>query len=179
MTKKKDGITPRASTHTTPLPRDISPRPTDEAKTEPQPTHFFATSPPEVSKGTTENESTSGGVEINSPIPSIPGVKEVYHVGLIDFLSRYYLAKKTAHLFKSVLWEDQMLSTVPPDFYANRFKEYLPTIFPTTGFSTASTPRGGEKPSGTSGSRKGIPKSLTDVELRQATTDLTSPPSSL
>jgi len=170
---------------------DISPRPTDEPKSDSQPSHFFSSSP-DGSKGTAENETTNA--EINAAIPSIPYVKEVYQVGLIDFLSRYYLAKKTAHLFKSVLWEDQMLSTVPPEFYANRFKEYLPTIFPdfTKGLppldgpplSLPTTPRGNDvlgKPSGRNGlntsgtsGKKGIPRSLTDNLDTRQTTDLTS-----
>jgi len=122
--KKKEGVTPRSQALS---PRgDLSPRTPDESKTESS--HFFSSPSSPEAKGTAEQETPN--IEINVAVPSIPHVKEVYHVGLIDFLSRYYLAKKTAHFFKSALWEDQMLSTVPPEFYANRFKEYLPTIFP-------------------------------------------------
>lgn len=54
--------------------------------------------------------------------------KEVYFVGIIDFLSRYFLKKKIANRMKRFLWTPAQLSTVPPPFYLQRFKEYIPTI---------------------------------------------------
>lgn len=53
---------------------------------------------------------------------------EVYFIGIIDFLSRYFLKKKTANFFKNFLWNDETLSTVPPKYYCDRWKNYLPTV---------------------------------------------------
>lgn len=53
---------------------------------------------------------------------------EIYFFGIIDFLSRYYIKKKTANFFKKFLWEEQTLSTVPPATYCERFCNYVPSI---------------------------------------------------
>lgn len=39
---------------------------------------------------------------------------EIYFVALIDFLSRYFVKKKIANFFKTKLWDEDTLSTVPP-----------------------------------------------------------------
>ncbi len=64
-------------------------------------------------------------------VPAPEGLPELYSVGIIDFLSRYQTwKKKTAHFFKSFLWNDEELSTVNSAFYAKRFDAYLDVIFP-------------------------------------------------
>ena len=78
--------------------------------------------------------------------------KEVYFVGIIDFLSRsvpapllwflsppdcrpgmihrrYHWKKKIANAFKSIKWSQDQLSTVNPEFYFKRFTNYLPSVF--------------------------------------------------
>jgi len=55
-------------------------------------------------------------------------IPEVYFVAIIDILSRYGVRKKLAHLLKSALWTDAALSTVPADYYAERYFDYVKTI---------------------------------------------------
>jgi hypothetical protein len=67
-------------------------------------------------------------IEANGGIVSKDG-KEIFFIGIIDFLSRYgTLAKKGAHFFKRFLWTNAELSTVNAKYYADRFDNYLPTI---------------------------------------------------
>lgn len=53
---------------------------------------------------------------------------ETYFIGVIDFLSRYERKKKIANCCKSFLWEQSMLSTVPPIFYRDRWVGYLDKV---------------------------------------------------
>lgn len=66
-------------------------------------------------------------------IPSHHNAKqpEIYFFGIIDFLSRYYIKKKSAHFLKSFRWTDATLSTVPPGYYCDRWAAYLPTVIKT------------------------------------------------
>jgi len=57
------------------------------------------------------------------------GRDETYLVGVIDFLAVYSKRKKSAHLFKRVRWESRQLSTVPPEYYAERFFDFCEQIF--------------------------------------------------
>jgi len=69
------------------------------------------------------------GQPANIQIPSAKVHHSSFNVGIVDFLSRYGIAKATAHFFKSMIWKDETLSTVPAPYYAKRFTDYLPTIF--------------------------------------------------
>jgi len=64
---------------------------------------------------------------------------EILFLGIIDNLTSYTLAKQTANLFKRSLWEQEMLSTVPPSFYGDRFYKYLTTILLGDGTSEGRT----------------------------------------
>eukprot|EP00123_Amoebidium_parasiticum_P013297 comp21883_c0_seq1/m.31324 comp21883_c0_seq1/g.31324 ORF comp21883_c0_seq1/g.31324 comp21883_c0_seq1/m.31324 type:complete len:627 (-) comp21883_c0_seq1:472-2352(-) len=61
--------------------------------------------------------------------PSRADKKELYHVGFIDCLTSYGLKKKTAHMFKTALWNPDTLSTIDATSYAERIKKYLFEIF--------------------------------------------------
>jgi len=50
---------------------------------------------------------------------------EILFLGIIDNLTNYTVSKQMATLFKSALWEADTLSTVPSDFYGDRFFQYL------------------------------------------------------
>ncbi|KAL6047260.1 Moesin/ezrin/radixin 1 [Balamuthia mandrillaris] len=63
-------------------------------------------------------------------IPSDPETQEVYFIGIIDPLSRYGVRKQLAHFLKRSLWTDETLSTVPANYYAERYLDYMPLIFP-------------------------------------------------
>eukprot|EP00010_Vexillifera_abyssalis_P004307 CAMPEP_0201561058 /NCGR_PEP_ID=MMETSP0173_2-20130828/78594_1 /ASSEMBLY_ACC=CAM_ASM_000268 /TAXON_ID=218659 /ORGANISM="Vexillifera sp., Strain DIVA3 564/2" /LENGTH=766 /DNA_ID=CAMNT_0047975533 /DNA_START=98 /DNA_END=2398 /DNA_ORIENTATION=- len=54
---------------------------------------------------------------------------ESYFISVIDFLSRYNLAKMGAHFFKTFLWNKETLSTVPADFYADRWMAFMQQCF--------------------------------------------------
>nr|CAJ2481441.1 unnamed protein product [Leishmania braziliensis] len=56
--------------------------------------------------------------------------QEIYYVGIIDVLTAYTIKKKGANFFKSFLWEQNMLSTIPPDYYARRLTSFTELIFP-------------------------------------------------
>ena len=50
---------------------------------------------------------------------------ETFLVGIIDFLSPYALRKKSAHFFQRMVWDGDMLSLVPADYYKRRFNFFL------------------------------------------------------
>ncbi|CAC9548743.1 phosphatidylinositol-4-phosphate 5-kinase-like protein [Leishmania infantum JPCM5] len=56
--------------------------------------------------------------------------QEVYYIGVIDVLTTYTLKKKGANFFKSLLWKQKTLSTIPPDRYAHRITSFTELIFP-------------------------------------------------
>ncbi|CBZ25877.1 phosphatidylinositol-4-phosphate 5-kinase-like protein [Leishmania mexicana MHOM/GT/2001/U1103] len=56
--------------------------------------------------------------------------QEVYYIGIIDVLTTYTLKKRSANFFKSLLWEQKTLSTIPPDRYARRITSFTGLIFP-------------------------------------------------
>ena len=60
----------------------------------------------------------------NYVVPSFDG-SEAFLLGIIDFLSTYEVKKKSAHFFKSFLWEGETLSTVPSSYYAERLNFFL------------------------------------------------------
>ena len=55
--------------------------------------------------------------------------EEEFYVGIIDTLSSYNLKKKIAHLFKSLIWRKECLSTIPPKDYCERIIAYSEQIF--------------------------------------------------
>ncbi|KAG5488431.1 hypothetical protein JIQ42_00036 [Leishmania sp. Namibia] len=56
--------------------------------------------------------------------------QEIYYVGIIDMLTTYTVKKKSANFFKSFLWKQKTLSTIPPDRYARRITAFTQFIFP-------------------------------------------------
>ncbi|KAK7197227.1 phosphatidylinositol-4-phosphate 5-kinase-like protein [Novymonas esmeraldas] len=56
--------------------------------------------------------------------------QEIYYIGIIDMLTTYTIKKKSANFFKSFLWEQDTLSTVPPSRYAQRITSFTKLIFP-------------------------------------------------
>eukprot|EP01134_Creolimax_fragrantissima_P003926 CFRG3926T1 len=57
------------------------------------------------------------------------GGHEVYCIGFIDCLTRYNWKKKTAHAFKTRLWNADTLSTINATRYAERIRTYLMELF--------------------------------------------------
>lgn len=56
--------------------------------------------------------------------------KEIYYMGIIDVLSYYSTTRKAAHAAKTMKHGvGAEISTVKPQFYASRFKEFISTIF--------------------------------------------------
>lgn len=56
--------------------------------------------------------------------------QEIYYIGIIDMLTSYSAKKKTANFFKSFLWEQDTLSTIPPKRYGRRLTSFTKLIFP-------------------------------------------------
>ena len=56
--------------------------------------------------------------------------KEVYFVGIIDYLTVYGKRKTAETLIRSTILQQQRdkISTVPPPEYAERFRRYISTI---------------------------------------------------
>lgn len=67
-------------------------------------------------------------VGLGFPSTAVVREKEVYFFGIIDFLSRYLTKKKCAHFWKTFLWPEDTLSTIPEDLYCDRFVKYLSTV---------------------------------------------------
>ncbi|KAG5489914.1 hypothetical protein JKF63_00031 [Porcisia hertigi] len=59
--------------------------------------------------------------------------QEVYYIGIIDTLTAYTLKKRTANFFKSFLWKQKSLSTIPPGRYARRITSFTQIMFPDIG----------------------------------------------
>ena len=55
--------------------------------------------------------------------------EERYMIGIIDILAKYNGRKKVSHAMKSVVWTPAELSTVPADFYGERFLSFLKQHF--------------------------------------------------
>jgi len=62
-------------------------------------------------------------------IPSLDH-SELLIIGVIDALTFYNGKKKSANFFKTVLWTEETLSTVPPKVYKKRISEFTNIIFP-------------------------------------------------
>lgn len=56
--------------------------------------------------------------------------QEIYYIGIIDMLTTYSAKKKAANFFKSFLWEQDTLSTIPPKQYRRRIISFTKLIFP-------------------------------------------------
>nr|CCC93634.1 putative phosphatidylinositol-4-phosphate 5-kinase [Trypanosoma congolense IL3000] len=56
--------------------------------------------------------------------------QEIYYIGIIDMLTTYTFKKKVAKFFKSFLWKEETLSTLPPSDYYKRIVHYTKIIFP-------------------------------------------------
>lgn len=61
-------------------------------------------------------------------IQSLKG-HETYYIGIIDMLTVYNMKKKTANFFKTFLWTEATLSTIPPEDYEERIEKYAKRIF--------------------------------------------------
>ena len=50
---------------------------------------------------------------------------ELYCFGIIDIMTPYNTAKKIEHLWKSIKYDKNKISATNPDFYAERFLQFL------------------------------------------------------
>ena len=55
---------------------------------------------------------------------------ETYYIGIIDMLTEYTWKKMSANFFKSFLWREGTLSTIPPKKYCTRIEKFASRIFP-------------------------------------------------
>lgn len=69
------------------------------------------------------------------------GHKEVFFIGIIDFLSRYGAKKIAAHFIKSFVWSFDQLSTIDAQSYSQRYISYFPTIFEDNAAAVESDPK--------------------------------------
>jgi len=53
------------------------------------------------------------------------GTRESYYFGIIDCLTDYNLKKKMANAWKRLKFAQSTLSTVHPDYYAERFLKFM------------------------------------------------------
>ena len=66
-----------------------------------------------------------GGVRSMDPETGKPGGC-IYYLGIIDILIHYNTRKAAETQLKGAMGQDrQKISAVPPDFYAQRFKEFM------------------------------------------------------
>ena len=50
---------------------------------------------------------------------------KVYFMGIIDIFTGYNAKKKVEHFLKSIKYDSETISCVPPDQYAKRFSEFI------------------------------------------------------
>jgi len=94
------------------------PPPRDAPWTVPSHAGYARSSKAQQSRGSTR---LFGGVhEPGRGEPSVPVARE-YRIGVIDFLTRYSLAKVAERAYKSLSHEKSGLSVAPPDVYCERF----------------------------------------------------------
>ena len=55
---------------------------------------------------------------------SIDGSK-IYFVGIIDILTPYSLKKRAEHTIRSIQYDSQTISCIPPEPYSQRFIEFM------------------------------------------------------
>ena len=55
--------------------------------------------------------------------------KKIYYLGIIDILTEYNIAKQFEHSFKRIRYCSNDMSCVPPEYYKQRFFNYMNTIF--------------------------------------------------
>eukprot|EP01119_Soliformovum_irregulare_P021328 TRINITY_DN7075_c0_g1_i3.p1 TRINITY_DN7075_c0_g1~~TRINITY_DN7075_c0_g1_i3.p1 ORF type:complete len:389 (+),score=163.49 TRINITY_DN7075_c0_g1_i3:78-1244(+) len=53
---------------------------------------------------------------------------EIYYVGIIDILIKYVSKKKAEHNLKSIIYDSDGISVVPPQRYAQRFQDFITSI---------------------------------------------------
>jgi 1-phosphatidylinositol-4-phosphate 5-kinase len=54
----------------------------------------------------------------------------VLFMGIIDILQEYNVRKKLEHKYKSLRYDPLKISVVEPKLYAQRFTDFLRTVFP-------------------------------------------------
>jgi len=84
----------------------------------------------EVIEATPTHPSCMGSSQFRLYRGGFPANGEIYFIGIIDCLTYYGAMKKIAHSFKSLLWNNDQLSTVQAQYYADRFLKYVHAIFP-------------------------------------------------
>ena len=57
-------------------------------------------------------------------LASIDGQK-IYYMGVIDIFTGYNAKKKAEHFLKSVKYDSETISCVPPSQYAKRFSDFI------------------------------------------------------
>ena len=60
-----------------------------------------------------------------NPLHIIDGPDYRYYVGIIDFLTKYQLRQKTVRMWKNIHFCGRDHSTVPPEMYATRLKQFI------------------------------------------------------
>ncbi|TVU07496.1 hypothetical protein EJB05_40852 [Eragrostis curvula] len=58
------------------------------------------------------------------------GYDVVIYLGIIDILQEYNIRKKIEHAYKSIQYNSLSISVVEPNFYSDRFLNFIRTIFP-------------------------------------------------
>ena len=81
----------------------------------------------------TENFSIEGAYhdkeQINKTFFESTDGSELYFIGVIDTLTYYGIKKRLSNFFKSLVWNQDTLSTVRPDVYYERLLAYSEAIF--------------------------------------------------
>ncbi|KAK4478680.1 hypothetical protein RD792_014173 [Penstemon davidsonii] len=54
----------------------------------------------------------------------------VLYLGIIDILQEYNMSKKIEHAYKSIQFDSVSISAVDPNFYSERFLEFIQKVFP-------------------------------------------------
>jgi hypothetical protein len=49
----------------------------------------------------------------------------MFHIGIIDYLTRYTKIKKIEKFAKSLTADPKTVSVAPPEFYGDRFKSFM------------------------------------------------------
>jgi 1-phosphatidylinositol-4-phosphate 5-kinase len=73
-----------------------------------------------------------GGIPLNQMCErGIQSIEKsaVYFIGIIDILTQYNTKKKFEHMFKSIKYDGNTISCVPPRQYADRFYRFMKDAF--------------------------------------------------
>ena len=75
------------------------------------------------------NKNAGGSVSTHRRVTAKEDYNVVLYIGIIDILQNYNMVKRMEHLYKSLQFDSQSISSVNPKAYSLRFQNFLCNVF--------------------------------------------------